>query len=148
MEHLDGLTAVHFRADLGYARPGAPAHGWLEDQAALLAAMVAAYRVTREGRWLERARPLADVVLDRFGQDGGWLDRPPDSGVPPLSRAIMDDVLPSPVATLTAALAELGALVGEERYGERARIGAASHLPGPGSGAWAAAMWRAWFDVS
>ncbi len=103
----------------GYARDsGADASPvfWLEDQAALVAAFVEAHRATGERPWLDRARELADLLLTNWWADGGWLDRP---NALSLSRAVIDDVLPSPLATLSEALRELHRTVDALAYAER-----------------------------
>lgn len=151
-DRLERLTADRFREGIGYPRPGGRAdapQAWLEDQAALLGAMLAAGRATRDERWLGRARLLADVILDRYGHAGGLLDRPPGRGAPELSRAVTDDVLPSAIATAIDALADLGQALGDDRYVQSARRAATTHLPSAGGGAqWAAAMWRVWFRIA
>jgi uncharacterized protein YyaL (SSP411 family) len=108
----------------GYARGAADgaAGYWLEDQAALLATFLEAHRATGERPWLDRARTLADLLLEHWWTDGGWRvpapgDRP-EAASP--SRAVIDDVLPSALATLAVALRELAERAGEGRYADRA----------------------------
>jgi uncharacterized protein YyaL (SSP411 family) len=48
----------------------------LEDQASLLAAFIAAYRVTGEQPWLDQSCELADILLAHWWTDAGWLDGP------------------------------------------------------------------------
>lgn len=116
---LDRLLEGRFDPAHGYARgSGAkPAPDvWLEDQAALLAAFVEAHRATGEQPWLERARELADLLLAHWWTDDGWRDRP---NALSLSRAVIDDVLPSTLATLSEALRELHRTVDAPAYAER-----------------------------
>ena len=116
---MERLLDGRFDPARGYARQSgaesAPVF-WLEDQAALLAAFIEAHRATGEQPWLDRARELADLLLTRWWADGGWLDRP-DATSP--SRAVIDDVLPSPIATLSDALRELHRTVDAPVYAER-----------------------------
>lgn len=77
----------------------------LEDQAALLAAFIEAYRVTNDQPWLDRSQELADILLAHWWTDEGWLDGP---GTSSRSRAVIDDILPSPLANLSGALQDLG----------------------------------------
>ena len=118
---LDRLLGDRLDPEMGYARdPGAEPNAgfWLEDQAALLAAFVEAHRATGEEVWLDRARELTDILLAHWWGDQGWLDRP-GAGLP--SRDAIDDVLPSPLATLAMALRELGERADDGRYADRAR---------------------------
>jgi uncharacterized protein YyaL (SSP411 family) len=118
---LERLVEGRFDPAQGYARPPGvepAATFWLVDQAALLAAFVEAHRVTGEGMWLDRARELADVLVARWWGDGGWRDRP---GAEWPSRDAIDDVLPSPLGTLAAALREMEERVDDGRYADRGR---------------------------
>jgi len=102
----------------GYARgPGteSTAGFWLEDQAALLTAFVEAHRATGEQPWLDRAREIADILIAHWWTDDGWLDRP---GALSPSRDIIDDALPSSLATLSGALRELDQTVDAPAYAE------------------------------
>jgi uncharacterized protein YyaL (SSP411 family) len=72
--------------------------------------------------WLDRARELADILLEQWWSGDGWLDQP---GVSEPSRAVIDDVLPSTLGTLNDALRRLGERTDEQRYIERAAEGAA-----------------------
>jgi uncharacterized protein YyaL (SSP411 family) len=122
---LERLVEGRFDPEQGYARDlGAESDSsfWLVDQAALLAAFVEAQRATEEPAWLVRASELADVLLARWWDKSGFLDRP---GAESPSQDVIDDVLPSPLGTLTTALRELGERAGEGRYVEWARETAA-----------------------
>lgn len=116
---LERLVEGRFDPARGYARVYAEgaAGCWLEDQAALLAAFLEAYRASGEQPWLDRARGLADLLLEHWWVDDGWRDRP-EAATP--SRAVIDDVLSSTLVTLAAALRELGELDDDGRYADRA----------------------------
>lgn len=76
-------------------RPGEPAPPLLEDQAFLLVALVDAFELYGRERDLERARAVADVILETFRDDSGALaDRP---------ISIRDGVLGQPEFTATDA---------------------------------------------
>ncbi len=103
----------------GYARgPGTESTSgfWLEDQAALLAAFVEAHRATGEQPWLDRAREIADILIAHWWTDGGWLDRP---GAVSPSQDIIDDALPSSLASLSEALRDLNETVDAPAYAGR-----------------------------
>ncbi|HEV2128811.1 MAG TPA: DUF255 domain-containing protein [Thermomicrobiales bacterium] len=122
----------------GYVR--ADGNAWLEDQAALLGAMVAAGRKVNHDEWHQRARALADAVVQAYRVEDGWCDRAGDDVT---SKAIVDDILPAPIATLTASLVALDAP--DNRYTTIARTQAspyrsAASMVGPRG----AAFWRSW----
>lgn len=146
--HLERLAAGRFHGEYGYARASEAGEGWLEDQAAILAAMLAAFRSTGEAAWRERAQTLAEVVLSHFAGGAGWIDRAGRNAPAEPSQAIVDDAFPSPIATLTDALADLTTVTGDARYATSARRLAADHLPGAKLGAWTAALWRAWLRLA
>lgn len=102
---LERLVEGRLDPDQGYARRAGAASFWLEDQAALLAAFLEAHQATGDEPWLDRAHELADLLFARWWADGGWLDQP---GTTEPSKAIIDDVLPSSLATLSDALGKLG----------------------------------------
>ena len=135
---LERLVEGRLDPARGYARSSVEgaAGCWLEDQVALLATFLEAHRATGEQPWLDRARALADLLLDRWSVDGGWRDRP-EAASP--SRAVIDDVLPSSLATLAAALRELGERADDGRYLDRAGETLAMWR----SLAWASGHWSA-----
>lgn len=122
---------------------------WLEDRAAILAAMLACARVTGNDRWLERAREVGEEVLSRYRDDRGWRDRPIEQGGEEPSWAVTDDIVPSAIATVTEALTELGQRLNDERFVATAREAAAKHVPMAEMGRqWSSAFWRAWLQLS
>ncbi len=106
--------------------------------------MVAAFRATGDERWDNMALELADVVVRSYRTDQGWLDR---AGGNTPSRAVVDDVLPASIATLTAALLALDAP--GNGYGEIARTQATRYLSiASAAGAGSAAFWRSWDGIA
>ena len=122
----------------GYVR--ADGNAWLEDQAALLGAMVAAGRKVNRDEWHQRARALADAVVQAYRAEDGWCDRAGDDVT---SKAIVDDILPAPIATLTASLIALDAP--GNGYAKIARMQAAPYRSAAAAvGPRGAAFWRSW----
>jgi uncharacterized protein YyaL (SSP411 family) len=100
---------------------GSPA-GVLEDYGCVAEAFCAVHQVTGDGRWLERAKQLLDVALERFGTgDGGFFDTA-DDAEQLVSRPadVTDNATPSGVSAIAAALTAYAALTGETRYREAA----------------------------
>lgn len=108
---LEQLIGERLDSTQGYLRQSGTA--WLEDQAALLAAFVAAYKATDSGTWLERSRELADILLSSYRSDIGWLDRP---GSATRSVAVIDDILPSALRTVELALDDLAGILENDNY--------------------------------
>lgn len=136
---LDTLIEQGMHPQLGYVRSGDEKVGWLEDQAALLGAMVAALRTTGDEHWRTWSHALADVVVREYRTEDGWSDR---AGGGATSKALVDDILPAPIATLTASLMELESP--ENGYGDIARTQAAHYLSAASmTGPRGAAFWRA-----
>jgi uncharacterized protein YyaL (SSP411 family) len=102
-------------------RVGSPA-GVLEDYGCVAEAFCAVHQVTGDGQWLERAKQLLDVALERFGTgDGGFFDTA-DDAEQLVSRPadVTDNATPSGVSAIAAALTAYAALSGETRYREAA----------------------------
>jgi uncharacterized protein YyaL (SSP411 family) len=100
---------------------GTPA-GVLEDYGCVAEAFCAVHQVTGDGRWLERAKQLLDVAIERFGTgDGGFYDTA-DDAEQLVSRPVdvTDNATPSGVSAVAAALTAYAALTGETRYREAA----------------------------
>ncbi|MGI8406685.1 MAG: DUF255 domain-containing protein [Thermomicrobiales bacterium] len=140
---LDQLISGRFDSRRGYLRQGyeAPAFSaWLEDQASLLGAFISAYAVTGSPRWLERSKELADVVIAQYWSDAGWLDQANGNA---LSFAVIDDVIPSTIGTLTIALMQLAEALGDPAIVEQVSKAARAHSPmAARSGYWAIAAWQ------
>ncbi len=97
--------------------PGAaPAvRGLLADQVAYLGAMLDAHEISGEGRFLERARALADRIVSRFAAEGGgFYDRLPSGDA--LGRLALADRPIVDNGLLAEALLRLAALTNEPAY--------------------------------
>lgn len=102
-QSLATLLGPGLNAEQGYLRPGQDS-GWLEDQAAVLGAMMAAYRATGSHHWRKEAQVIADVLVRSYQTEDGWRDRVGEASP---SRAIVDEILPSAIGTVTSSLAHL-----------------------------------------
>jgi uncharacterized protein YyaL (SSP411 family) len=115
---LDHGALAHFlRAD-GRPGEGAPL---LADQVGVAAALLDAYEVTAERRWLERAQKLADWVGDELrAPDGRLNDRLARPGE---SAGLLAQPVPALDENALAAevLLRLEAYTGETRFRDRAR---------------------------
>jgi hypothetical protein len=99
---------------------------YLEDHAYLLEALLALYEASFEERFFERARTLAEAILDRFADParGGFFVSPSDGEQLITRRKDLEDTpIPSGSSSAALGLLRLGALTGEIRY-EEAAIGA------------------------
>jgi hypothetical protein len=104
----------------------AGALGYLEDHAFLLEALLALYEASFDERFFERARALAEALLERFAdaEHGGFFVSARDGERLIAQRKELEDhPIPSGSASAALGLAHLGALTGEQRY-EKAAIGA------------------------
>ena len=148
-ELRERVIGDQFREQIGYVRAKdgvGTEQAWLEDQAALLASMLACYKATSGERWLERAQRLADIMLSQYADNGEWLDQPRSTQQTRTSWAITDDVLPSAIATTIDALCELGEVLNDPRYPASAKALSRSHLSrAVVCGHRAAALWKACF---
>jgi uncharacterized protein YyaL (SSP411 family) len=145
---LRALTRVwreSWRAERGVLhRAGDDASGYhVDDQAHTLLALVDAFEYTQDAAWLQNARAVAGVMLQRFAENGALRDRPlhERGEVPSLDRPylpIADAPSPSGNGAGALALLRLHAFTGDDRWlrgGEsivRAFAGSAAQL---GSGA-------------
>jgi uncharacterized protein len=109
---------------------GEPA-GVLDDYGSVAEAFCAVHELTGEGRWLDLARELLDVVLDHFADGrGGFYDTADDA-----ERLVTrpadptDNATPSGRSAAAAALTRYGALTGEPRYREAAHAALATVVP-------------------
>jgi uncharacterized protein YyaL (SSP411 family) len=101
---------------------GEPA-GVLEDYGCVAEAFLAVHQLTADGRWLDLARDLLDVVLARFGSgDGGGFYDTADDAEKLLTRPAdpTDNATPSGLSAVCAALVSFAALSGETSYREAA----------------------------
>ncbi len=101
-------------------RAGLQAPPLLDDQVQAASAAIAAYEYTGEAVWLERARSLADLVLQRFAADtGGFNDSAAESGdglLAQRAQPIQDAPTPAPNAVAALVFLRLAAILEDERY--------------------------------
>ena len=126
---------------------GAPA-GVLEDYGDLAEGLLALHQATGEGRWLQLAGDLLDVVADQFVGADGWHDTAADAEVlvhRPFDPA--DGPTPSGIAAAAGAAVTYGALAGAPRQRElgEAAVGSLARLVvrAPRAAGWAAAIGEA-----
>ncbi|GAB1645155.1 thioredoxin domain-containing protein [Krasilnikovia sp. MM14-A1259] len=100
---------------------GAPA-GVLDDYGCVAEAFCAVHQITADGRWLQLAGRLLDVVLARFGAPGGGFHDTADDAEQLVTRPAdpTDNATPSGLAAACAALIAYAALSGQTRYREAA----------------------------
>ncbi len=94
-------------------------NAYLEDYALLAGAMLDMYQASLDSAWLERARMLADVILDRFldRQKGGFYFTSDDhEALITRSKAAFDGSTPSGNSAAVMALLRIGEYTGEDRY--------------------------------
>jgi uncharacterized protein YyaL (SSP411 family) len=92
---------------------------YLEDHAYLLEALLSLYEASFETVWFERARELADTLLDRFadGERGGFFSTADDhESLIARRKEIGDHPIPSGNSAAAFGLLRLGALTGERAY--------------------------------
>ncbi|ALI04154.1 thioredoxin domain-containing protein [Pseudomonas sp. FW306-02-F02-AA] len=94
--------------------------GLLEDYAFLVNALIDLYECDFEKRYVERATQLAEVILDKFWEDGLYFT--PSDGEPLVHRprAPHDSAWPSGTSASVLAFLRLFELTGRELYHERA----------------------------
>ena len=98
--------------------------GCLEDYAYFLEGLVALYEASFESRWLERARALAESMIDKFWDENGSGFFMTSSDHEPLVarlKNVMDDAMPSANAVAALALLRLGRLTGLQSFEEKGR---------------------------
>jgi uncharacterized protein YyaL (SSP411 family) len=121
---LERVLREGFHADRGVVhRLGDNDSGeFLEDQAYVARALVDAFELTQQPEWLEKARSIVQVLLDRFRDaSGGFQDRARDarSAIPSLERPhlpIADAPSPSGNSVAALTLFRLAALTHDESY--------------------------------
>jgi uncharacterized protein YyaL (SSP411 family) len=98
-------------------------NAYLEDHAFLLEALLGLYEATFEQRWFERARSLADAMIERFGdpERGGFFSTSGDhEALIARRKEIGDHPIPSGNSSAAMGLLRLAALTGERRYEQQA----------------------------
>jgi hypothetical protein len=109
-----------------YNQGSARIPAYLEDHAFLLEAQLATFEATCEERWLDRARTLGDVLIERFADPvrGGFFTTAADAEELIARRKDIEDTpIPSGNSSAANGLLRLSQLTGEGRY-ERQAIGA------------------------
>jgi uncharacterized protein len=94
-------------------------NAYLEDYALMAGAMIDTYEATLEQQYLEFARKLADVILERFSdtENGGFFFTSNDhEALITRSKAAFDGSTPSGNSAAVGALLRLHAYTGEQRY--------------------------------
>jgi hypothetical protein len=93
-----------------------------EDHAFLAEGELTLFEATGDPKHLQRARTLADIMLDRFVDPAGGFFVTPVGGEALIQRpkSIHDNAVPSATSSMTMVLLRLHALTGEGRYGDAA----------------------------
>jgi uncharacterized protein YyaL (SSP411 family) len=116
---LDSLRDDEGRLLRTYKDGDSRLNGYLEDHAFLLEALLTLYESTLDGRWFERARELADIMIERFGDEerGGFFSTSSDhEALIARRKEIGDHPIPSGNSAAALGLLRLAALTGEGRY--------------------------------
>ncbi len=98
-------------------------NAYLEDYALLADAMIDLYEASLERKWLDSARVMADVMLDRFldRERGGFFFTSEDhEALITRSKAAFDGSTPSGNSAAVMALLRLADYTGDERYRKEA----------------------------
>ncbi len=131
LKTLELLIAQAYRPDQGFAHSllnGEPRHfGLLDDQVQMGVALLEAYEVTAEEKYLEKAEAVVKLLLEKFWDDqgGGFFDRAKDnvptiSGVAHPQKPIQDAPTPSANGVAVMLLDRLAYLTSNLLYRERA----------------------------
>src|SRR5206468_1745556 len=120
----------------------------LEDYGDLAEGLLALHQATGEGRWLQLAGDLLDVVVAQFVDDEGWHDTAADAEAlvhRPFDPA--DGPAPAGIAAVAGAAVTYSALAGSPRHRElgEAALGSLARLvtSAPRAAGWAAAVGEA-----
>ena len=121
---MDRMLREAWDEKKGFAhRIGGPQlEGSLDDQVFSIIALLDAYEMTLNGRYLRAARTTLDYVLECYGdkESGGFLDRP--SNAPPLGgldvrrKPFQDSPTPGANSAAVIAMIRMHAFTEEERY--------------------------------
>jgi uncharacterized protein YyaL (SSP411 family) len=120
---LDSLTDSGGRLLRTYKDGDARLNAYLEDHAFLLEALLTLYEASFEPRWFERARSLADTIVERFGdrERGGFFSTSEDHEELIVRRKeIGDHPIPSGNSSAALGMLRLAALSGEHEYARQA----------------------------
>jgi uncharacterized protein YyaL (SSP411 family) len=124
----DGFVAgngmVHRVPVSGLRSPVSGGPWLLDDQVQAIFAFLTAFEHTGDGRWLDRAREVADMTIAFYWdeKDGGFFDAREQSGgfLDTRSKPIQDAPTSSPNSTAALALLRLAVLADEPKYRDRA----------------------------
>jgi uncharacterized protein YyaL (SSP411 family) len=98
-------------------------NAYLEDHAFLLEALLTLYEASFEQRWFDEARALAEITIERFGDNerGGFFSTSSDhQKLIARRKEIGDHPIPSGNSAAALGLLRLAALTGEREYERRA----------------------------
>ena len=98
--------------------------GFLDDNAFFIEALIDLYETGFDVSYLEAARRLADIVLERFSDEqetGLYFTSADHELVLTRRKDPFDGAVPSPIGVMVLNLLRLERLVGVQAYGERAR---------------------------
>jgi uncharacterized protein YyaL (SSP411 family) len=124
--------------------------GVLEDYGDLAEGLLALHQATADGRWLQLAGDLLDVVAEQFLDAEGWHDTAADAE-PLVHRPFdpADGPTPAGIATVAGAAVTYGALAGSPRHREVGEAALASlarlAVQAPRVAGWALAVGEALF---
>jgi uncharacterized protein YyaL (SSP411 family) len=102
-------------------------NGYLEDHACYADGLVALYEATFDARWLDAARAVADVILNKFAdqESGGFYDTASDhEQLVTRPKDVFDNATPAGSSVAADMLSRLALLTDDARY----RAGAESVL--------------------
>jgi hypothetical protein len=122
-EFLFGHLVREDRVLRSYKDGVAKIPGFLEDYAAVALGALALYQLTFERTWLDRARLLADAIVERFWdeQTQAFFDTASDAeALVTRPRDVTDNAVPSGSSLATELLLLLGDLFAEGEYTRRA----------------------------
>ncbi|MBA3673304.1 MAG: thioredoxin domain-containing protein, partial [Gemmatimonadaceae bacterium] len=97
--------------------------GFLEDYAAVALGALSLYQLTFERRWLDRARAVADAIIERFWDEGAQAFFDTAADAEPLvtrPRDVTDNAIPSGSSLAVELLLALHELFADAGYRERA----------------------------
>ena len=116
---LRDLRDEHGRLLRAYNDGRAKIGAYLEDHAFLLEAMIALFEANCDERWLERARELADEIIERFAdpERGGFFSTAAGGDDLIVRRKELEDTpIPSGSSSAALGLLRLSQLTGEDSY--------------------------------
>ena len=123
LDHLRDDDGRWWRVWHAEGRPQARHRALAGDQAALLEAFLELGELTGQARWVDAAREVADVLLDRhFDPVQGGLDTTADDAESLVVRRkdLLDGTGPSANSSAAVGLMRLAAITGELRYANHA----------------------------